>query len=383
VQLFERWGPNALPEVKRNKCLKFLSFMWNPLSWVMESAALVAIILSNGPEPWLCDDPSSSLCQTTNEPPDWEDFVGIMCLLLLNSSIGYYEEEQAGAAVDKLMDQLAREYKCKRNGVWTTRPSKELVPGDIIAIKLGDIIPADAKLLHGEPMKIDQAALTGESLPVTKYPGQDVYSGSTVKQGEIEALVTATGVNTFSGKASNLVATTEGHGHLQQVLTQIGLFCMSYISVWIVILCGVLYGQDRFAYRRGIDMVLVVLIGGVPIAMPTVLSVTMAIGVHELAKEQAVVTRITAVEELAGMDILCSDKTGTLTLNHLTVKEPTTVAPFTSDDIILFAAMAARRHGRPPPRRSGRDRPVHRGESLQGQGGHAGQALQGAQVHPL
>jgi len=278
---------------------------------------------------------------------DWEDFVGIICLLLVNSTIGYYEEEQAGAAVDALMDQLLRDYKVKRNGSWTTLPAKELVPGDIIAIKLGDIIPADAKLLHGEPMKIDQAALTGESLPVTRHPGQEVYSGSTVKQGEIEALVTATGVNTFAGKASHLVATTEGHGHLQQILTQIGLFCMSYISVWIIILLAVLYGQYHFAYRRGIDMVLVVLIGGVPIAMPTVLSVTMAIGVHELAKEKAVVTRITAVEELAGMDILCSDKTGTLTLNHLTVKEPTATAPYTDEDLLLFAALSSRRSGDP------------------------------------
>jgi len=199
----EEWGPNALPEIKKNKCLKFLSFMSNPLSWVMESAALVAIILSNGPTPWLCYDPTSSYCLTHNEPPDWEDFVGIVCLLLLNSIIGFYEEEQAGAAVDALMDQLSREYKVKRAGQWTTAPGKELVPGDIVSIKLGDVIPADCKLLAGEPLKVDQAALTGESLPVTRGPGQDVYSGTTVKQGEIEAVVTATGAHTFSGKASD------------------------------------------------------------------------------------------------------------------------------------------------------------------------------------
>ena len=321
--------------------------MWNPLSWVMEAAALVAILLSNGPEPWLCATPGASTCYSENAAPDWPDFIGIICLLLINSSIGYYEEEQAGAAVDALMDQLLREYKVLRNGEWTTCPSRELVPGDIIIIKLGDIIPADCKLLHGEPMKIDQAALTGESLPVTRHPGQDVFSGSTVKQGEIEAIIHSTGVNTFFGKAANLVATTEGHGHLQQILTLIGLFCMSYIGIWIIILCSVQYGLYHWDYRRGIDMVLVVLIGGIPIAMPTVLSVTMAIGVHELAQEQAVVTRITAVEELAGMDILCSDKTGTLTLNQLTVKEPTTVEPYKPSDALLAAALAARRHGDP------------------------------------
>lgn len=342
----ETYGLNALPDIRENQCLKFLGFMWNPLSWVMESAAIVAIALSNGPEPWLCqlNDPS---CLTTNSAPDWEDFVGIISLLILNSTIGYYEESQAGAAVDALMHQLEREYKVKREGKWTTTASKFMVPGDIITVKLGDIVPADCKLLYGEPLKVDQAALTGESLPVTRGPGQLILSGSTIKQGEIEAMVHATGVNTVSGKSQFLVATTNELGHLQTILTQIGSFCVGWILIWIVILCSVLYGGYTWDYRRGIDMILVVLIGGVPIAMPTVLSVTMAIGVNELAREQAVVTRITAVEELAGMDILCSDKTGTLTKNHLTVMDPSCSDPFTPEDVLLVASLAARRHGDP------------------------------------
>jgi len=349
----EVYGLNALPEIKENKCLKFLSFMWNPLSWVMEAAAIVAIVLSNGPMPWLCPiDPNTGKiadpnCPTTNQAPDYPDFIGIVMLLILNSIIGYYEESQAGAAVDALMDQLTREYKVKRNGQWLQTEAKFLVPGDIIIIKLGDIIPADCKLLNGEPMKVDQAALTGESLPVNRGPGECVLSGSTVKQGEIEALVFATGVNTESGKSSMLVASTNEMGHLQLILTQIGMFCLAWIGIWIIILCGVLYGGYDFDYRRGIDMILVILIGGVPIAMPTVLSVTMAIGVNELAREQAIVTRITAVEELAGMDVLCSDKTGTLTLNRLTVMDPTCRDPYTPEDILLIGALASRRHGDP------------------------------------
>jgi H+-transporting ATPase len=196
-------------------------------------------------------------------------------------------------------------------------------------------------------MKIDQAALTGESLPVTRGPGDIVLSGTTVKQGEIEAMVQATGVNTVAGKSEFLVATTNAIGHLQTVLTQIGAFCCGWILIWIVVLCIVLYGGYNFDYRRGIDMILVILIGGVPIAMPTVLSVTMAIGVNELAKEHAVVTRITAVEELAGMDILCSDKTGTLTLNRLTVMDPAVNEPFMAEDVLLIAALASRRQGDP------------------------------------
>jgi H+-transporting ATPase len=343
----KQYGPNALPEKKESKLLKFLSFMWNPLSWVMEAAAIVAIVLSNGPTPWLFNNNDPN--QFTNQPPDYPDFVGIVLLLLLNSIIGYYEESVAGDAVAALMGQLTREYKAKREGKFISVTARNLVPGDIITIKLGDIIPADCKLLEGEPMKIDQSALTGESLPVTKNPGDEVYSGSTVKQGETEALVFATGVNSFLGKAASLVQSTESHGHLQAVLTQIGAFCMGYILIWVVILCGVLYGDFHFPYRRGIDQILVALIGGVPIAMPTVLSVTMAIGVNDLAKEQAVVTRITAVEELAGMDVLCSDKTGTLTKNELTVREPHIIPPFSMSDIMIVAALASRRTGDPDP----------------------------------
>lgn len=349
----EEYGPNALPEQEVNKCLQFLSFMWNPLSWVMEMAAIVAIIVSNGPQPWLF--PTSNFLPNTAPipdpnglpPPDFEDFIGIVILLILNSAIGYYEESAAGDAVAALMEQLSPECKAKRDGKWETIAAKDLVPGDIVTIKLGDIIPADMKVLEGEPLKVDQAGLTGESLPVTKEEGDEVYSSSVVKRGEIECMVHATGVNTFFGKAASLVAETEEHGHLQQVLTAIGSFCMAYIGLWIVIIVCVVYPAYSWDYRGGINMVLVVLIGGIPIAMPTVLSVTMALGVNQLAKKQAIVTRITAVEEMAGMDILCSDKTGTLTLNQLQVDAPTFVEPFTAADVIKAAALSAKREGDP------------------------------------
>eukprot|EP00612_Vaucheria_litorea_P006482 CAMPEP_0171470554 /NCGR_PEP_ID=MMETSP0946-20130122/214_1 /TAXON_ID=109269 /ORGANISM="Vaucheria litorea, Strain CCMP2940" /LENGTH=1078 /DNA_ID=CAMNT_0011999947 /DNA_START=47 /DNA_END=3280 /DNA_ORIENTATION=+ len=359
-QRLEKYGENALPEKEVNKCLHFLSFMWNPLSWVMEMAALVAIVVSNGPQPWLfpqdkfCDGGTySSNCPPIPNPagkfppPDFEDFIGIVILLIANSAIGYYEESKAGDAVAALMKSLSPSCKVKRDGKWETIDAKYLVPGDIVTIKLGDIIPADMKVLEGEPLKVDQAGLTGESLPVTKEPGDEVYSSSVVKRGEIDCMVHATGVNTFFGKAASLVAETEEHGHLQQVLRAIGSFCMAYIGIWIIIIVIVVYAQHGWAYRGGINMVLVVLIGGIPIAMPTVLSVTMALGVNELAAKDAIVTRITAVEEMAGMDILCSDKTGTLTKNQLSVDQPTVCEPFTASDIIRIGALAAKREGDP------------------------------------
>jgi H+-transporting ATPase len=365
----EEYGPNALPEKEVNKCLQFLSFMWNPLSWVMEMAAIVAIILSNGTSPFaFCGGynvGSGNLSQSCfaqfgimayfptlgpsyGQPPDYPDFVGIIILLLLNSAIGYVEESAAGDAVAALMESLSPECKCKRDGKWETIDAKSLVPGDIITIKLGDIIPADCKVLEGVPLKVDQAGLTGESLPVTKEPGDEVYSSCIVKRGEIDCMVHATGINTFFGKAASLVAQTEEHGHLQIVLTSIGNFCIAYISLWIFILIVVVFGVYQWAWKGGIDMVLVLLIGGIPIAMPTVLSVTMALGVNALAKQNAIVTRITAVEELAGMDILCSDKTGTLTLNQLTVDTPSCASDkFTPEDVIRVAALAAKKEGDP------------------------------------
>ncbi|KAH7546225.1 hypothetical protein FEM48_Zijuj01G0177900 [Ziziphus jujuba var. spinosa] len=280
LQIF---GPNKLEEKKDSKLLKFLGFMWNPLSWVMECAAIMAIALANG---------------------------GVL-----------------------------------RDGKWSEQEASILVPGDVISIKLGDIVPADARLLEGDPLKIDQSALTGESLPVTKNPGDGVFSGSTCKQGEIEAVVIATGVHTFFGKAAHLVDSTNQVGHFQKVLTAIGNFCICSIAVGMLIEIVVMYPIQKRAYRNGIDNLLVLLIGGIPIAMPTVLSVTMAIGSHRLSEQGAITKRMTAIEEMAGMDVLCSDKTGTLTLNKLTV-DKTLVEVFPKDvdkdTLLLLAARASR-----------------------------------------
>ncbi|CAL9757553.1 unnamed protein product [Musa acuminata subsp. burmannicoides] len=364
------FGHNKLEEKKESKILKFLGFMWNPLSWVMEAAAVMAIALANG----------------GGKPPDWQDFVGIITLLVINSTISFIEENNAGNAAAALMARLAPKAKVLRDGRWNEEEAAILVPGDIVSIKLGDIIPADARLLDGDPLKIDQSALTGESLPVTKGPGDGVYSGSTCKQGEIEAVVIATGVHTFFGKAAHLVDSTNQVGHFQkaslrrllfiflpgilpfqfcqvivfsvviclrafaanlslQVLTAIGNFCICSIAVGMFVEIIVMYPIQHRAYRPGIDNLLVLLIGGIPIAMPTVLSVTMAIGSHRLAQQGAITKRMTAIEEMAGMDVLCSDKTGTLTLNKLTV-DKNLVEVFTKgvsqDTVILMAARASR-----------------------------------------
>ncbi|XP_052174511.1 plasma membrane ATPase 4-like [Diospyros lotus] len=328
-QRLQIFGQNKLEEKQESKLLKFLGFMWNPLSWVMEIAAIMAIALANG----------------GGKPPDWQDFVGIVVLLIINSTISFVEENNAGNAAAALMAGLAPKTKVLRDGRWSEQDASILVPGDIISIKLGDIIPADARLLEGDPLKIDQSALTGESLPVNKNPGDEVFSGSTCKQGELEAIVIATGVHTFFGKAAHLVDSTNQVGHFQKVLTAIGNFCICSIALGIITELVVMYPIQHRRYRDGIDNLLVLLIGGIPIAMPTVLSVTMAIGSHRLSQQGAITKRMTAIEEMAGMDVLCSDKTGTLTLNKLTV-DKNLIEVFAKDvdkeSVILLGARASR-----------------------------------------
>ncbi|KAG0473515.1 hypothetical protein HPP92_014895 [Vanilla planifolia] len=323
LQIF---GPNKLEEKQESKLLKFLGFMWNPLSWVMETAAIIAIA-------------------ARGKNPDWQDFIGIVVLLVINSTISFIEENNAGNAAAALMARLAPKTKVLRDGKWSEEDASILVPGDIVSIKLGDIIPADARLLEGDPLKIDQSALTGESLPVTKSSGDEVYSGSTCKQGEIEAVVIATGVHTFFGKAAHLVDSTNQVGHFQKVLTAIGNFCICSIAIGMLVEILVMYPIQHRRYRDGIDNLLVLLIGGIPIAMPTVLSVTMAIGSHRLSQQGAITKRMTAIEEMAGMDVLCSDKTGTLTLNKLSI-DKSLIEVFSKgvskEDVILFAARASR-----------------------------------------
>ncbi|GKU95610.1 hypothetical protein SLEP1_g8945 [Rubroshorea leprosula] len=310
------FGYNKLEEKKESKILKFLGFMRNPLSWVMEAAAFMVITLPHG----------------GGKDINYYDFVVILALLLLNSTISSIGENNAGNAAAALMARLAPKGKVLLDGKWNEEDASVLVPGDIISIKLGDIIPADA-------------ALTGESLPVTKNPGDGVYYNSTCKQGEIEAVVIATGVHTFFGKAAHLVETTTHVGHFQKVLTAIGNFCICSIAVGMVIELIFLAGVQHKRYRPVIDNLLVILIGGIPIAMPTVLSVTLAIGSHHLSQQGAITKRMTAIEEMAGMDVLCSDKTGTLTPNKLTVdKNLIEVFPdgVDKDLVILMAARASR-----------------------------------------
>ena len=255
--------------------------------------------------------------------------------------VGFWEEHAAGNAIAALKAKLALKARVKRDGKWSTPPAGELVPGDVILLCLGDIVPADARLLEGDPLEVDQSTLTGESLPVTRKSGEAVFSGSIVRQGEIEALVYATGTNTYFGKTAQLVEEAHTVSHFQRAVLKIGDYLIAFALVLVgTIVAVAIYRGDPVLTT--LQFALVLTVAAIPVAMPTVLSVTMAVGARLLAKKEAVVTRLASVEELAGVDVLCADKTGTLTQNKLTLGEPFGVNDITAEHLILTAALASR-----------------------------------------
>lgn len=313
-----QYGPNEIEEKKTNPYLKFLTYFWGPIPWMIEAAVVLSAIDRH-----------------------WPDFAIILLLLLANAVVGFWEERQAGNAIAALKAKLAIKARAKRDGKWITPAARELVPGDVIRMRLGDIVPADARLLEGDPIELDQSALTGESLPATRKPGEAVFSGSIVRQGEIGALVYATGQNTYFGKTAQLVQEAHTVSHFQRAVLKIGNYLILLAVTLVVLMLGVsLFRGDRILTT--LQFALVLTVAAIPVAMPTVLSVTMAVGARLLAKKEAIVTRLAAVEELAGVDVLCSDKTGTLTQNKLTLGDPFSVNGILADQVILNAALASR-----------------------------------------
>ena len=255
--------------------------------------------------------------------------------------VGFWEEYQAGNAIAALKARLAINARVKRDGKWVTQAARKLVPGDVIRLRLGDIVPADARLLEGDPIEVDQSALTGESLPAERKSSETVFSGSIICQGEIGALVYATGTNTYFGKTAQLVQEAHTVSHFQRAVLKIGNYLIILaVTLVALILVVALFRGDNILTT--LQFALVLTVAAIPVAMPTVLSVTMAVGARLLAKKEAIVTRLAAIEELAGVDVLCADKTGTLTQNKLTLGDPFGVNDISADQLILNAALASR-----------------------------------------
>lgn len=332
------WGFNELAEEETNMFLKFLSYFWGPMPCMIWVAIIVEFVRT------IIESTSGSGGSATSE--GWADFAVLFVLQLINGVVGFIEEHNAGNAIAALKEQLAPKCFAFRNGEWHSIPARELVPGDYIQLKLGDIVAADAILLghNYDSLEVDQAALTGESLPVTTYHGEKVLMGSSVKRGELDAIVCSTGEHTFFGKAAGMIASVDEVGHFQKILLKITTFLL-IISIILcsIILIVLLVRTKGKEVLKSIGIVIVLLVASIPIAMQVVCTSTMAVGARRLADKKVIVARLSAIEELAAMTVLCSDKTGTLTKNKLDCRPPILMSDMDEKEMLFYSALAAKR----------------------------------------
>jgi H+-transporting ATPase len=324
LKRLSEYGYNEIPEKKVNPFIKLLRYFWGPIPWMIEVAALISGIIAH-----------------------WDDLGIILALLFLNALIGFWQENKADNAIELLKERLALNARVLRDGEWEVIHSRELVPGDIVRIRLGDIVPSDVKLIEGTYLSVDESALTGESLPVNKHAGDVSYAGSIVKQGEMDALVLATATHTFFGRTAQLVEDAKTKSHFQKAVIKIGNFLIALAIVLgvAVFITATLWGDN---FHETLQFVLVLTVAAIPAALPAVLSVTMAVGASALSNRGAIVSRLVAVEEFAGMDVLFSDKTGTITKNELTIVDVAAFDGFTLEQVLLYGALASREENQDP-----------------------------------
>jgi H+-transporting ATPase len=314
-----KYGINEISEGQQNHFKKFLGYFWGPIPWMIEFALIISLLIQH-----------------------WPEFGIILLLLLINGLVGFFQEDRADNAIELLKEKLAFKARVLREGKWVNIPSKNIVPGDFVKVHLGDIVPADIKLIEGEYVTVDESSLTGESLPVDKTVNDIIYSGSIIQKGQMNGIVFATGMNTYFGKAAGLVTGLSPKSHLQRAVITIGdyLIILDLIMVSLIFIAGLIRHESFFDI---LGFALVLTIASIPVAQPAVLSVTLTVGAMAMAKKKAIVSKLTAIEELAGMDVLFSDKTGTLTKNEISIAEIESYNGFTENDVIFYAGLASLR----------------------------------------
>ncbi|MGC8656348.1 MAG: plasma-membrane proton-efflux P-type ATPase [Thermoplasmata archaeon] len=311
------YGRNEVPEKKVNPVLKFLKKFWGTTAWLLELTIIVSYFLQK-----------------------YIDMYIIFSLLLLNAVISFVQEQKAQNALELLKKQLQVFTRVLRNGKWAHIEAKELVPGDIISVREGDFVPADVKIFEGK-VEVDQSALTGESQTVFKEVDNILYSGSIIKHGESTGIVIFTGVDTYFGKTTELVQTAAPKLHMESVISSVVKWLLVIVSITLSITIIV-------SYLRGVNLIsilpllLILLVSAIPVALPAMFTVTMALGSLELAKKGILITRLSSSEDAASMDTLCTDKTGTITTNKLQVKDVVSISDESIENIAIYGALASK-----------------------------------------
>jgi H+-transporting ATPase len=321
-----RYGYNEIEEREEPLWHRVFRRFWGPIPWMIEVAAILSAAVQK-----------------------WEDLIIISIMLLVNAGLDFFQEHRALNALKALKQRMTAEIIVLREGDFKTIPARELVPGDIVKLRIGNIVPADVQLLQGDYLLIDQSALTGESLPVSRKTDEVAYASTIVKQGEMLAVVVNTGANTNFHNVVALVAkaSLEERSHFQRMVIRIGDFLILITAVLVLLIIMVaLFRHENFL--EILRFALVLTVASIPVALPAVLSVTMAVGAMNLARRQAIVSKLTAIEELAGVDVFCSDKTGTLTKNEMQVSEPVTLLGHDERELFQVAALASRSENRDP-----------------------------------
>ncbi len=314
------FGYNKTEEKKKNPIIQFIRRFWGPMPWLLELAMALSFFLGHEVEGII-----------------------IFALLVINAIIGFMHSRGSQKAVELLKQRLAIKAKVLRNGDWKLIESSEVVPGDVIVVKLGDIIPADAKILSGE-LSIDESALTGESLPVESKSSDVVYSGSVVRQGEARCLVINTGANTYFGRTAELVKIAKPKSHQEEIMLAIVKYMM-----YLGIIASIIVSVYAFIIHDSVLLILtftvIFLMGAVPVALPAVMTIVQAVTGIKLAEEGVLVTRLDSIEDAASISVLCLDKTGTITQNKLSVVDSVPFPGFTKEDVASFAKLASRAEG--------------------------------------
>jgi plasma-membrane proton-efflux P-type ATPase len=316
-------GFNEVAERKGHPSLAFLAKFWGVSAWMLELIMILSAVLRK-----------------------FSDFVVVGALLLVNAVLGFLQERRAAGVVEALRRRLQVSARVRRDARWQLVPARELVPGDIVRVRAGDIIPADLLLLSGA-LSVDQSALTGESMNVDRKPPDVLSSGSIVRQGEGNGVVTLTGARTYFGRTTELVQLARPRLHIEAVVAK--------VVRWLFVIVGALLGTVAVMSLIGgaplvemLPLMLVLLMSAVPVALPVMFTVSMAVGSKELAKRGVLVTRLSAAEDAATMDVLCVDKTGTITMNQLAVTGVIPLEQATPSEVLFAGALASQEANQDP-----------------------------------